>query len=270
MSNCKISILGCGWLGKPLAESLMNNGYFVKVSTRSEEREQKLISEDKKVFRIKISSTDISGKITDFLDSDILIINIPPDRKEKQGGQFKTLLPLIESSIVKKVLFVSSTSVYPMLNRVVTEEDAENKNSPLFKSEQLFSGSQHFRTTVIRFAGLIGGPRHPGRFFSKSKLIKNCKSPVNLIHRTDCLRIISEIIEQNIWGEVFNACAGEHPERGSFYREAAKCINEELPECTEAENRQFKIISNEKVKKLLGFDFKYSVLTQLIKKENWN
>ena len=34
----KISILGCGWLGLPLAKALVNNDYLVSGSTTSEEK----------------------------------------------------------------------------------------------------------------------------------------------------------------------------------------------------------------------------------------
>ncbi len=39
-AECKTdnSILGCGWLGKPLAVSLLDEGFNVKGSTTSEEK----------------------------------------------------------------------------------------------------------------------------------------------------------------------------------------------------------------------------------------
>jgi len=39
-----VSILGCGWLGKPMAVSLMNDGFLVKGSTTSEIKIQELES----------------------------------------------------------------------------------------------------------------------------------------------------------------------------------------------------------------------------------
>ena len=37
-----VSLLGCGWLGKPLAVSLINDGFLVKGSTTSEMKIQEL------------------------------------------------------------------------------------------------------------------------------------------------------------------------------------------------------------------------------------
>ena len=37
-----VSILGCGWFGKPLAVSLLNDGFLVKGSTTSEIKIQEL------------------------------------------------------------------------------------------------------------------------------------------------------------------------------------------------------------------------------------
>ncbi|SMG63646.1 [similarity to] dTDP-glucose 4,6-dehydratase, partial [methanotrophic bacterial endosymbiont of Bathymodiolus sp.] len=65
---------------------------------------------------------------------------------------------------------VSSTSVYANLNTIVNEEEgAELGQSALYQIEQLFSNNTHFLTTVVRFSGLIGYKRHPGRVFCAGK-----------------------------------------------------------------------------------------------------
>ena len=164
-------------------------------------------------FVINIGS--LSTNIQTFLQAEILIINIPV----KNRGFFESLLKEIEKSKIKKVLFVSSTSVYKDENRVISESDGlELAESPLYKIETLLRDSKKFKITVVRFGGLIGYNRNPGKFFSKGKLVQNPDANVNLIHRDDCIGIIGQIIEQQVWGQEFNCCTDTHLQKGSFIR----------------------------------------------------
>jgi nucleoside-diphosphate-sugar epimerase len=271
MQQKTISILGGGWLGTPLAEALEKKDYIVKVSTASEENHKRLIEEGKNAFQINVRSGKVSGNaVQTFLKADILIINITPNRDELNQEQFASLLPLVEASSIQKVLFVSSTSVYPNVNRSVSEEEGvEIKTHHLYRNEQFLSDNAHFETTVVRMAGLIGGERHPGRFFRKTGLIKNGNAPVNLIHRVECINIMVQIIEQNGWGKTFNACADKHPLKKDFYPIAAKSIGLDVPTVVLGTDSAFKIINNQKIKKELQLELNYPDLLELIKSNNW-
>jgi 3-hydroxyisobutyrate dehydrogenase-like beta-hydroxyacid dehydrogenase len=50
----KISILGCGWLGLPLAKSLLAKSYEVKGSTTSENKLEVLINAGILPFQIQL------------------------------------------------------------------------------------------------------------------------------------------------------------------------------------------------------------------------
>ena len=88
-------------------------------------------------------------------------------------------------------------------------------------------------------------------------MILNSNVPLNLIHQDDCINIIYEIISQNIWNEVLNACCDLHPTRKEYYSVVAKKNNIDLPEFDDSKNSNYKIVSNDKVKKLLNYSFKY-------------
>lgn len=144
----------------------------------------------------------------------------------------KHLVARIESSKISKVIFVSATSVYPQENREVTEEDAVRIQSPFSDTawldiEELFTKSNAFKTTVLRFSGLIGGEYQPGRYFS-GKELGGADDPVNMIHREDYIRIIEQIILQNVFGETFNASADEHPTRRQLYTRSCELMGSPL------------------------------------------
>ncbi len=249
----KISILGCGWLGLPLASKLASDGYIVSGSTTSISKLDKLKSEDVTPFLIDISNLD--DNISGFLNSEILIIAIT----SKKINDYKKLLQLIERSQIKKVIFVSSTSVYENSNQIITEESS-TKNTQLLHIEKLFIENKKIKTTIIRFGGLFGYNRIPGNFIPLNKKMENPEGFVNLIHRDDCIRIIEQLILKNVWDTTLNACADSHPKRRDFYTKENIKLGNKNTLFNENSMNEYKIISSEKLKSILDYNFKYSNL----------
>jgi len=244
----KISILGCGWLGKSLAISLIKEGYSVKGSTTSEEKLELLEMNGIEPYLVDISDFE---EYDSFLNSDILIIAIT----SKDIDGFENLIAQIQESPIQKVIFISSTSVYPRISKVMTEEDEVNKDNPLVKIEDLFRENTFFETTIIRFAGLFGDERQPANWFKNGKKIPQPKGFVNMIHKEDCIEIIHEIIAQNCWNETFNACSNHHPTRREFYTLAKLNSDFEVPKFEENETYEWKIISSKKIQEVLDYTF---------------
>lgn len=262
----KISILGCGWLGLPLAQQLIADGYPVKGSTTREEKLGSLKAAGIEPFRIVLGET-VEGDLKGFLDSDILILDIPPGRQEGNEEfhvlQVSQLIDALLLSPVKHVLFISATSVYPELNMEVFEDDALDPDlagkpagRALLFVEEMLRSEQAFTTTVVRFGGLIGPGRNPSDFLQRMKTVADPEQPVNLIHLDDCIGVVSAILRQGAWGEVFNACCPEHPTRGAFYEAAASSlgIDVRLAERQES-SRPFRIVNSRKLDDVLGYRF---------------
>jgi nucleoside-diphosphate-sugar epimerase len=255
--NKRISVLGCGWLGKPLAESLVRAGFSVKGSTRSVSKLSTLPDE---IEPFLLNINDIEPSIQDFLQSDIMIISIT----SKELSHFSRLLDEIEMSPVEKLIFISSSSVYRAENGIVTEDtDTDLQFNPLLSIERLFLNNKKIKTTIVRFAGLFGYDRKPGNFFRGEKMISDPLGSVNMIHRDDCLRLIHEIIRQEAWGEIFNGCAGTHPTKKEFYTKASQDIGLPPPSFSEHSESKFKIVSNNKIRESLGFTLRYNDLMAL-------
>lgn len=258
--NKSITILGSGWLGFPLAQQLISQGHNVKISTTSERRIPELLPLKAEPFIINIDS--LKDNLQAFLNSKILIINIPS--KNIQG--FAKLITDIEISEVEEVIFVSSTSVYENNNKTISESDGvELASNTLFKIENLFRNSKKIKTTVIRFGGLLGYDRNPGRFFTKGSIVPNPDANVNFIHLDDCIEIITQIILQEVWSETFNCCADTHPTKREFYTQATRSIGLPAPSFGESSYNAFKIISNAKVKQRLNYKFIYPDLMEIYK-----
>lgn len=260
----KISILGCGWLGFPLAKALIGNGFSVKGSTTSTEKLLTLENVGIDPFLIELGEGSINGNVSEFLEgSQVLIIDIPPKLRgtttENFVAKIKNLIPFIEKSGIKKVVFVSSTSVYADENILVTEETIANPDTESGKQlvvcEQLLQHNSHFETTALRFGGLIGEDRNPIRFLAGRTNIENPNAPINLIHQEDCIGIILKIIESNCWDETFNAVAPFHPNREDYYTQKAKEYDLELPIFAASKPSIGKTILSNKLEKVLNYQF---------------
>ena len=272
-----ITILGCGWFGLPLAKSLLSKGYNVKGSTTSATKLKTLKEAEIMPFQIQLNEQEIIGNVSDFLhETDVLIIAIPPGlRKEILSSEemtfinkMKTLIPYIEKSGIQKVLFVSSTSVYgdrfPIIEyteSTQTHPDTESGRQ-LVLSEKLLQSNIHFKTTVIRFGGLLGEDRHPIKFLAGRTQIENPDGPVNLIQREDCIGIIIKALDFayiDKWGETFNAVAPQHPTRKNYYQKKAQQFNLPLPNFVEDSKSKGKIISSKKVETILDYSFQKEI-----------
>lgn len=258
----KISILGTGWLGFPLAKSLLEKGFRIKTSTTSPEKLDELESYGLNASLVAVLEDQIEGNVSKFLrNSEILIINIPPKlrspHRENFVAKIGNVIDEIEKSTVKKVLFVSSTSVYgdDEMIRTVDENSEEHPDTDsgrqMLEAEKLLQKNPNFSTTILRFGGLIGPERNPVKYLAGKENLPNAESPVNLIEQKDCIEIIHQIIDRNIWGETFNGVNPNHPSRQEYYTKQAVLHGLQPPHFATTRSLG-KIVDSKKSEEILG------------------
>lgn len=262
----RVGILGCGWLGIEVAKRLSEEGKEVNGSTTTSSKLVELES-----FRINAFLLNVTAEVHDqewkkFLEVDTLFINLPPSaassNQQSYAKGFEQLMPIIESSPIKHIVFISSTSVYENNNNWVTETaqlSNDDRAQRLIDAEKVFTKSNQFSTVIIRFAGLFGKSRNPINYLSGKKRQEDGRQPINLIHLVDCVNI-SILALDYMQNEVFNAVADKHPTKEEFYNEMAKVFNVDAPEFlnnSELNSYTYKIISNEKLKKTFNYSFKF-------------
>ncbi|MFD2908698.1 NAD-dependent epimerase/dehydratase family protein [Flavobacterium ardleyense] len=271
----KISILGCGWLGLPLAKKLIEKGYEVKGSTTSESKLELLKKAGISPYQIKLEENEITGNMQSFLaNTDVLLVDVPPklrgDFTENFVQKIKTLLPHIENSKVKKVLFVSSTSVYGDTFPIqkLDEESALHPDSEggrqLVEVEDLLRSNTNFQTTILRFGGLVGPDRNSAKFLAGKENVANPEAPINFIHQEDCINIICELLRKSEdanwnWNDTFNAVAPNHPNRENYYTEKALEMNLKVPTFAQDSNSIGKKISSKKLQGMLNYSFQKQI-----------
>ncbi|MFB6343273.1 SDR family oxidoreductase [Saccharicrinis sp. FJH62] len=259
----KVSILGCGWLGTAVAKRLIVAGYTVRVSAATPSHVEELEDSGFDAYRVLVHPEYLEVDDPAFFDCDVLMISIPPKRIDTIEtvfpSQVSQIINKVKEHAIQKVVFISSTSVYESKGTIVKEgEEGEPEKASgraLLKSELMLLAQTEFQSTILRFGGLIGGTRNPARFLSRRSEVP-AHTPVNLIHQDDCVNIIQQIIEKNVWNEIFNASSPVHPTRKEFYTRAAEVSGLPAPGFTDKEE-PYKIVSSDKLIKRLGYRFVY-------------
>lgn len=262
-----ISVIGCGWLGLPLATYLFAKGCKVKGSTTSEDKLELLKKHNIEEFIVRLNATHITGHYAECLaGSETVIINIPPGLRKNPDknhvAEITHLIKAIEAQHVKNVLYISSTSVFkntddfPLINEGSVPNGSSNSAKQLIEIEQLLHNNPNFNTTVLRFGGLYDAERHPATYLAGRKNIANPKAPINLIHKEDCIQIIVTILINNLWNVSLNAVYPSHPNKKTYYFAYCKHHNLPLPEFNSSTKSKGKTVNCSKLVQLLNYTFK--------------
>ncbi|MDU0368910.1 NAD(P)H-binding protein [Hymenobacter endophyticus] len=259
-----VAVLGCGWLGLPLARALVAAGYPVHGSTTTPGQLLTLRDAGIRPFLLRLSST-LSPTDADTLHAllhgaEVLVLNVPPTRAAGSAEAYPALLSQVteaaEKAGIQHILLVSSTGVYPDEAYLMREADAVADvvaAHPLLRAEALV---QHPRHTVVRLAGLMGPGRSPGRFLAGRTGVAHGEAPVNMIHLQDCVGLLQVVLERQLWGYTFNACAATHPSRRTFYTEAANRVGLKPP-TFQAEDAGGKQIDSSLIRAMTDYQFRH-------------
>ncbi|CAG5074289.1 Protein YeeZ [Dyadobacter sp. CECT 9623] len=266
----RISILGCGWLGIALAQRLLVDPItsVVKASTTSEGKLADFERRGLEGFRLPLTpGFPENDSVSAFFDTDSLIISLPPRSGKNEPGfytkQIEAVVDAIRNSPVKEVIFISSTSIYPDLNRIVTEQDVTlPEHSPaqeMVLAENLIESLRPEKTvSILRFGGLLGYNRIPGKYVQGQKDMSTGEIPVNYIHRDDGAAVILTMLKLGVKNETFNIVAPLHPPRKAIYLDTCAQFGWEAPTfLSPAAKPDFKIISNEKLTQHFPYEFLY-------------
>ncbi len=237
--NKRVLIIGAGWLGLPLALQLEQSGYTVAVTKTSQSSLKPILTYPVKGYVCKLATNDnqdlISSAIENILldfQPDIVIGSFPPGFRSGNGGiyamQWQTLTRAVQNSNASKLVMISSSTVYPSVANVMTEDKANlalastdssfsDKARIMLQAEQYVIDSG-LNYCIIRCSGLFGPDRHPARFATKLKQVSRL-APANMLHLSDAVGVAQFALEE-LNREVINATTPHTVNKEQFYRAA--------------------------------------------------
>lgn len=262
-----VLVLGCGWLGLALGRRLAAEGHPVLGTTTTPEHlpTMKAAGIQANVLRLGPNFCASGAELLHRLlqAADVLVLDVPP--RAAPAGTYPTFLRPVHRAVAaagtQHVLFVSSTSVYPDEPRLMREADAVSTRdaaSDVLRAEGHFVPRYgQWKSTVVRLGGLIGPDRAPGRFLAGRRDLAQGNAPVNLLHLSDAVGVLSAIIQHAAWGHTFNVCAEQHPLRRDFYPAAAEFLKLESPTFKEETSVSGKTIDSSLVRSVVPYQFQH-------------
>ena len=245
-----ITILGTDWLGFELAISLKQK-YKIKVSSRTAEKIK--IYEDEGLASYILNEDNLDS-LEQLLETNYLFINFPPSKFNDYVSFLSKIYNHKSIKNIQKIIFISSTSIYPNIQGLFDEEYEikESSSKLVFEAENLIKEKSD---VIFRVAGLVGGSRYFGKR-SANKVVEYPKTPINFVHRNDVIEATKFVIENDING-IFNLCSKEHPTKEEIYSFNSKKYDFEKP--IFLDNKEFlnRLIDGSKIEKL-GFTYKYN------------
>lgn len=193
----KIGIIGCGWLGKPLALHLIHTH---KVQCYSRKAQTDSILE----YCLN------PGSEHPFWTNKIFIISI--STKESYLQSLKDIVQNCPSAA--SIILMSSTSVYKEFETEVDEESIITQSGLQKQAEELLLSLRE-KVLILRLGGLMGDDRISGRWKSVSAFTDG---PINYIHQDDVINIVDKMIKAEISQGVFNLVSTEHPLRSEVHQ----------------------------------------------------
>ena len=204
----KLGIIGYGWLGNHIAERLSDR-YDIYATTTTDSKIEDIKSKGYHATLARFLD-EIDPRITqwDIIQNlDAIIIGIPfsgirgmqVSMKERQQNLLKFL-----GNYQGQLFLMSSTGVYPQLDKNFVEED---KPASEVESEN-FIIEKFPKANILRLAGLMGGPR-----LLKNYNISNLDQLVNHIHYADICTIIEKMLDSSVESKVYNVVAPLHPSK---------------------------------------------------------
>lgn len=254
----EVIIIGAGWLGAPLAIVLKDLGYEVTAYVLHEKSATQL-----KGAGIAAKAIDITEQLPIMPTQPVTVIwALPPSpfmhKGEKAYGDCIKAL-LLQLNAKSRFIFCSSTSVYPSLNRIMSESDVQYADEygsvVLQHAEQTIIG-ESINWCIARIGGLAGYNRIPGKSYA-GKTVPDAQHPVNLIHRDDAVAILSQMVSNIVLNKTtINLVAPFHPTKKALYSAMAAKALYNVPEFSES-LKPWKIIESSSLTHLLGYQFLY-------------
>ena len=260
-----VSIIGCGWMGWPCARHLVEAGYTVKGTTTSTDKLALLQQDGIHGILLNLDEDDIPS---DLMQCDILFVNFPPGRGAsnllpRYHKRISKVIAAAKQAGLQKIIFASTTGVYagsiqnPNVAESNTIDPLRESAKAMYEAEQSLAAYTK-QLTILRFAGLVGPGRKAAHFFAGKQNLPNPDNAINLVHLDDCVQVVTNIIEQQHFGDLFNVVADLHPSRKAYYTQLTEASNLVPPSFSTENKSPNKIVSNAKIKKVLGYTFKYS------------
>ena len=264
----KVAIIGLGWLGMPLALSLVARGYQVLGSKTTPDGVEaaRMCGIESYPLLLQPQMACDSDAQDALFNVDALILTLPARRSgDGENFYFQAVQQVVDTALaygVARIIFTSSTSVYGESDGPVTETSplapVTGSGRVLKELESWLHSLPGTEVDIVRLAGLVGPERHPGRFMANKTQLTHGRRGVNLVHLDDVIEALNLLLQAPQGGHLYNLCAPGHPTRADFYPQMAKRLGLTPPQfVSEHQTGSGKLVDGSLICRELGMVYQY-------------
>jgi len=277
----RVLILGCGYIGLPLATELVRQGYEVYGVRRSQSAIPTLEAAGIKPILADITRAEELAKIQLPFDWIVNTTGATQASVEQYNSIYlnaaHNIIDWLSANPPKKYVYISSTAVYGQSDGALVSENSPTEPvSPtsriLVETEKVLlkaAQERKFPVIILRSAGIYG----PGRGYYLLKYLDGeARIPgqgdrlANMIHKDDLVGIILTALKSAHPGQIYNAVDDEPTPIVRLFRWLSESLARDMPpfvrQSIEEQGRGSKRVSNRKLKMELGYQFKYPTFRQ--------
>lgn len=280
----RVLIVGCGYVGVPLAGELARQGHEVFGLSRSDGTGAELKSFGATPLIADITKPATLAPLPSVYD---WVVNCVAS----SGGEAaayrevylqgtRNLIEWLSAAPPRKFVYTSSTSVYGRTDgSSVTEssvaEPASKTSKILVETENVLlaaAARSGFPAVILRVAGIYGPERgHWFKQFLKNEAVIEGTGGriLNMIHRDDVVGAIIAALEHGKSGQIYNASDDEPVSQLKYFEWLAEKLRRPLPPFSAEDRQTFrkrgvtsKKVSNHRLKTELEYKFKYPTFRQ--------
>ena len=264
----KILIAGCGYIGTALGERLVQSGAEVWGLRRNEEALKKI--SELGIQPLKADLLD-PGTLRDLpvVDAVVLCQGLSRESDSYQTTYERgtaNLMEALKPSLAKRIILISSTSVYSTNDgswvdeKIDTKGADENARCLLAAEKTVLSGG--IPSIVLRLAGIYGPGRNRIQALKTGRMKPELSEIyTNRIHRDDIISAILLLMQKGSAGEIYIGADDLPVTQKEFYTWIFNHMNLNIPDPAPASPENHRHVSNKRCSnhkiKTLGFVLKY-------------
>ncbi|MBA2116517.1 SDR family oxidoreductase [Bremerella alba] len=240
MQSCSRMILGCGYVGMPLARAFRAAGDVVFPTTRSQERARQF---EEQGWHAKIADVTQPDTLRKLPEADTVVFAVGYDagsgasREDVYAEGLKNVLEFLPES-TRRLIFVSTTGVYGDAEGQTVDEEtpcdpARPGGKAFLIAEQYLRNHPLWstRSVILRMAGIYG----PGRIPRSADIEAGKPIPapgggaLNLIHVDDAVQAVRLAADAEKFSPLYIVSDGSPVDRRDYYREVARLLGAPSP-----------------------------------------
>lgn len=221
--------LGCGWLGDIFLANYFKYCDDIAVTNTHHKKYPVDIKNNNRFSQYLFNGNqdylpDIVGNYKN------IVISIPPSGGKNNPSlreNYSDLIKKIAKDLVfkvnpnAKIIFISSTGVYPQKSGVYDEKSFLDQQNPISKAENIWREYLPF-SIFIRLGGLYGQNRYPLPKATYNKI-------VNMVSGDNAVCAIFNLLQKDFSGKIFNLVEPNYPLASEFFAQMAKKKRTSLP-----------------------------------------